>query len=490
MQRFMYYTHPQRWGAEHKRKDKSIKRTENLMSRKNIIAIISLMLTTLVSSCINDDSTEIEYYDDAAITSFSLGKISRTIYTKNAAGKDTVYVSTISCSGYQFSIDHASGRIFNNDSLPTNMQMNKSLATIYTKNAGYVYVKNIHNDSLKAYSETDTLDLSIPRTLRCYANDGSWYKDYVVDVRVHKEAEDSVYWNRMADNAGIAKMESMKALHFNNKIIAYGVTDGSCKAFATSNTDGNSWQELSTPETSKMSMTTDGTLLYALTADAKIYGTADAEQWTEIAQNTQLKALVAASRTEIYAISNDGKLMKSDNQGATWSEEHIDDDVSMLPEDNFNSVTSVSLTNNDIDKVVLIGTRNNATDSTCVVWSKTVDVTTPAKTQPWMYQEYDNANRHKAPALENLCIAPYNNGMIMIGGKGIGTCKALAFDRILFSYDNGQNWWGDERFYLPKDMRSSEKSFAIVADSNNFLWILCGETGQIWKGHLSQLTWK
>ena len=94
----MYYTHPQRWGAEHKRKDKSIKRTENLMSRKNIIAIISLMLTTLVSSCINDDSTEIEYYDDAAITSFSLGKISRTIYTKNAAGKDTVYVSTISCS--------------------------------------------------------------------------------------------------------------------------------------------------------------------------------------------------------------------------------------------------------------------------------------------------------------------------------------------------------------------------------------------------------
>ena len=47
-----------------------------------------------------------------------------------------------------------------------------------------------------------------------------------------------------------------------------------------------------------------------------------------------------------------------------------------------------------------------------------------------------------------------------------------------------------KRMALPKDIRSSEKSFALVADSNNFLWILCGETGQIWKGHLSQLTWK
>ena len=42
------------------------------MNRKNIIAIIPLVLIALLSSCINDDSTEVEYYNDAAITSFTL----------------------------------------------------------------------------------------------------------------------------------------------------------------------------------------------------------------------------------------------------------------------------------------------------------------------------------------------------------------------------------------------------------------------------------
>ena len=237
-------------------------------------------------------------------------------------------------------------------------------------------------------------------------------------------------------------------------------------------------------------MTSDGNLLYALSADAKLYGSIDTEQWTEISQNTQLKTLVAASRTEIYAMSTEGKIMKSSDQGATWTEDNLDSDAGMLPEKDFNGITTASLTNSDIDKVVLIGNRNDTNNPTSVVWSKVVDTTMPSKTQAWMYQEYSEGNRHQAPALENLCVTTYNKGLIMIGGDGLGTVRAQAFDRILFSYDNGQNWWSDDRFYLPQNMKSSKTSFALVSDSNNYLWLLCGETGQVWKGHLSQLTWQ
>jgi hypothetical protein len=460
------------------------------MNRKNIIAIIPLVLIALLSSCINDDSTEVEYYNDAAITSFTLDKVDRTIYTKNSKGKDTVYVSSLSCGGYTFSIDQNSGRIFNLDSLPTNMHINKCLVKIYTKNSGYIYIKNLNNDSLKAVLETDSIDFSMPRTLRCYANNGAWYRDYVVDVRVHKEAEDSVYWKQKSDNADIAKLKQMKAIHFNGKVLAYGEDNGTYKVFATENTDGNSWKQLSLPETSYLSMTSDGNLLYALSADAKLYGSIDTEQWTEISQNTQLKTLVAASRTEIYAMSTEGKIMKSSDQGATWTEDNLDSDAGMLPEKDFNGITTSSLTNSDIDKVVLIGNRNDTNNPTSVVWSKVVDTTMPSKTQAWMYQEYSEGNRHQAPALESLCVTTYNKGLIMIGGDGLGTVRAQAFDRILFSYDSGQNWWSDDRFYLPQNMKSSKTSFALVSDSNNYLWLLCGETGQVWKGHLSQLTWQ
>jgi hypothetical protein len=282
----------------------------------------------------------------------------------------------------------------------------------------------------------------------------------------------------------------MKAIHFNGKVLAYGEDNGTYKVFATENTDGNSWKQLSLPETSYLSMTSDGNLLYALSADAKLYGSIDTEQWTEISQNTQLKTLVAASRTEIYAMSTEGKIMKSSDQGATWTEDNLDSDAGMLPEKDFNGITTASLTNSDIDKVVLIGNRNDTNNPTSVVWSKVVDTTMPSKTQAWMYQEYSEGNRHQAPALESLCVTTYNKGLIMIGGDGLGTVRAQAFDRILFSYDNGQNWWSDDRFYLPQNMKSSKTSFALVSDSNNYLWLLCGETGQVWKGHLSQLTWQ
>jgi len=147
-------------------------------------------------------------------------------------------------------------------------------------------------------------------------------------------------------------------------------------------------------------------------------------------------------------------------------------------------------TNDEIDKVILIGNRAEVKDSCCVVWSKVVDNGNYDYTQQWMYQPFYANQWHNGLALNHLSVTPYNDGILMIGGKGLGTCKASAFSTMYFSRDDGQNWWKDSRFFLPPGFDSDLESFAMVTDADDYIWILCGNTGQVWRGHLSQLTWK
>ena len=57
--------------------------------RSKIIAFALLVITVCsMSSCLNDDNTEVTFYDDTAITSFSLGNF---IYNVTLKAKDGRY---------------------------------------------------------------------------------------------------------------------------------------------------------------------------------------------------------------------------------------------------------------------------------------------------------------------------------------------------------------------------------------------------------------
>ena len=154
-------------------------------------AIITVL--TMTTSCLSDDKIEVVQYNDAAITSFSLGKLNRLMHTTGSKGQDSTYTASVDYSSYLFTIDQEKGLIYNVDSLPKGVMTDKCIPTIGTKNSSFAYLKSISSDSL-SYIGTDSLDFSVPRVLRCFANDLSWSKDYTVEVRVHKEEEDSIYW--------------------------------------------------------------------------------------------------------------------------------------------------------------------------------------------------------------------------------------------------------------------------------------------------------
>ena len=46
------------------------------------------------------------------------------------------------------------------------------------------------------------------------------------------------------------------------------------------------------------------------------------------------------------------------------------------------------------------------------------------------------------------------------------------------------------RMSLPADINSSETTFTMVADGVNSVWVICGGTGQVWKGRINRVAWK
>lgn len=456
------------------------------MKKSKILVFLSVVLMAL-TSCLGDPE-EVTYYDDAAISSFSLTSIPRTVHTTTKAGKDSTYVASMNATGYKFTIDHNAGLVFNADSLPVGCNASKVIASVTALNGGYVLMKKIDSDTIVYYNTTDTIDFSKPRTFRILANSGEWYKEYKAEVRVHKENGDSVYWTSHETNAAFANLENIKAAALGSKMMAWGVEDGKMKMYATENTDGESWNEVSTPLSASATVVGNEKMLFAY-SDGAVYSTDNALAWTKMSEQAGIASLAFATDAEVYAITTDKKIIVSRDGGASWAEDAMDDNADLLPTRDITGMQTIVRTNNDITRVVMIGNRNVATDKNAMVWTKVIDTDNPLGNQPWTTQVNNTDGYHLTPAASPLNIIRYGDDLYMLNGDGINASSVRAMTGIYKSQDNAQNWWKDTRFNLPKYLSSSTTSFAMAKDTRNHIWVICGRTGQVWSCRLAKMTW-
>ena len=198
--------------------------------KSKFLAFIALVAATLsLSSCLNSDETVVEYTNDTAITSFSLGKLGR--YTKTTAGKDTLIADKVNGANYKFYIDQVNRQIYNVDSLPTKTRTAAVLATISSKNSSPIFImhKNCPEkiDSAKYYSSTDSIDFSQPRMVRVYNNSLNAYVTYTVKVNVHQQEGNEFNWQAKAQlNEQLAALSDLKVLALGSHIYVFGKTSG------------------------------------------------------------------------------------------------------------------------------------------------------------------------------------------------------------------------------------------------------------------------
>lgn len=171
------------------------------------------MLLTLAvcSSCLNSSDQSVTLYDDAVITGFSLGTLTRNIHTTSSVGTDSVYKKTVTGSNYKFHIDQIGRRIFNTDSLPTGTNVDRVLCTITTFNSGVIIIKDIDSTAYSYYSSSDSIDFTQPRTFGVVSTDGTAFCEYTVNVNVHQEDGDEFRWD-LTDSTWVAPVDDQPVL--------------------------------------------------------------------------------------------------------------------------------------------------------------------------------------------------------------------------------------------------------------------------------------
>uniref|UniRef100_A0AB33J0U7 Exo-alpha-sialidase n=1 Tax=Prevotella sp. GTC17254 TaxID=3236794 RepID=A0AB33J0U7_9BACT len=462
-------------------------------------AVLLLSAISLLSSCLGNNDENTTYYGETAITSFKLGTLKRTIHTKTASGKDSVYTATLEGSNYPFYIDQINHRIYNPDSLPKGVDVRRVACTIAAKSGGVILLKDNDSDSLFYYNTADSIDFRQPREFRVMSavnNSETAMRSYTIQVNVHKEVADTFVWKNPAiNNAQIAALTAMRGYALGGFVYVVGNKGAGVEVYRTAESDGATWSavvpNVALAVEAYKNIAVQGNTAYLLNGGT-IYTSTDFKTWVKGASATTIKQLLGFGTKKLYAVTVAGGLAASADNGATWTDEKLDNEPTLLPTEDVNFICKRGTASDPIDYLTIIGSRSDAyaTDSTAMVWGKVEELSADAKTSSWAYYPIARGDKYKAPRLQGLQAVQYGNGIRAIGGAGRGAGKQKAFANVFTSVDGGLHWPKDATIAMPTGFSSSETSFALVVDSQNRLWIICGGTGQVWKGLLSDLAWK
>lgn len=451
------------------------------MNRK-FASFILLLFTACFSltSCLNSDDEEYVFTHDTAITSFSLGTLTRS-YHAVVDDKDTTLTASVAGSKYTFLIDQTTRQIYNPDSLPCGTQVSAVLATINSKNSSPIVLMNEAGDSIKSfYSSSDSIDFTKPRQFRVYNNDYSAYVTYTVTLNVHQEEADSFKWISLATrNVALAQLVDLKAVECNGQVYAFGTTSaGTLKIYQTAMDDGALWTEV-VPEQALVanaykSVVAFGGYIYTL-SNGEVLRSTDAKHWTVVAGDASLVQLIGASRDNLYAYSLTGISVSKDG-GETWQADALDMQQAFLPTENVCLTSLPILSTKGAEHLVLTGNRSAVYNDTIgTVWTKTVDTESSA----WNYVEYNRAQGGKFPKMAQLLVERSDSGLVALGSDAkMYKCK-----------DGGLTWQVDTLVTMPEAFQG-EQGFAFFRDSKRFYWVINRQTGNVWKGRFNRDGWR
>lgn len=449
--------------------------------KRKFFAFIALITATLsLSSCLSSDETTVEYTHDTAITAFSLGSLDR--YTKTKAGKDTLLKANVTGSDYKFYIDQTQRKIYNVDSLPAGTRTAAVLATITSKNSSPVilmHAKQTANlDSAAYYSSTDSINFSEPRLIRVYSSDYSAYAQYQVTVNVHKELPYEFKWHELAqNNSQLAAFSDLKAVACGDDIYVFGKTAEGTKVLKSAINNGSAWSPITmnvglSSDAYQSAVALDGELY--ISDGGKVYASADAETWTLVSGNADVKQLIGASSKYLYAYTAAG-ISVSKDKGANWEQEKLDKDADYLPTQNISMNVAGVLSAKDVENVMLLGTRDKALkDTVATTWLRTVDYAN--EDGQWNYLEIENNKSGKMPWLDQVITCAADTGFVALGSNG----------KWYKSQNAGLTWKQDKMVVLPAKF-ATEGRFAFCRDKQHYYWII--RNGYVWRGRFNIDGW-
>lgn len=459
------------------------------MNRRFLPLLMLCSVPLLLASCFSGDDEDRMSYDDAAIIGFSVKGVKRLVHVKSSKGTDSTYVETFAANDYRFYIDQIKREIYNPDSLPLGVDVSKVVAAISAKNAGVIGIRNADNDAVKYFNSGDSLDFTKPRKVVVFNNAGTGMNTYTVRVNVHRQDGDAFNWCSQTKNEPkLGELAAMRLLANGEDLYVFGNKGSEAKIYTAARKVADKWREI----TPNIRLTSDfyrqvvlqGKTFYGY-HDGQVVKSADAKNWS-VVSTVALKQLVGASNAKLYALTENHEIVVSADGGATWQAETLSPSNALLPEADLNFAVQPSKTNAGANQLFMAGT----TGKRVSLWGKVEENDEKAENQPWTSYTPSAENRFALPNLTNLQVVKYGDALVAMGGAGKGENSGVkAFSEIYGSVDGGLTWKKHATLVFPEGFRSSETSFAMATDADHYLWIVCGKTGQVWRGRLNRLGW-
>ena len=436
--------------------------------------------STALTSCLGGDDPTDDYAGISYVNNAILGSMKRYIPFKKADGTDTVSVSTVTGSTYPLTIDQVGHRIFNCDSLPTYTHVDKVTFSNFTCQ-GTATIKSLATGNDTLFAASDSTDYRQSREITVHGLDGNSDVTYTVELRVHQEEGDSLRWHRLAATTPAAHLADLRLMTRGDSLLAWGVGEDGPVAMWALRQNASQWQRATTGTDVPQPATIvrQGAAFYGLTATHVMRST-DGINWTATATRPEgLTTLAGATTQSLYGIGTHGFLRSTDH-GSTWAADNAGTNDS-IPRTGATALARPTQANADVEEIILVGT---AEGGRTVAWKRNEmrreDMEDVARFQ-WTHIAAEKDNLHKIPDVSLPALAFYDNGTLLCGTKSNG------YAALYLSYDTGRSW-DNTVIALPALPAGAQATMAV--DNENFIWILCGTDGQLWRGRLNRLGWK
>lgn len=451
---------------------------------KHTLSAILVMATLLFAlpGCSSDDDFTTETSSDCIVTSASLGKLIRILHTTGSKGQDSTYTEQVTGSYYPMYIDQLQGLIYNGDSLPTNVDLTR-ITFDYLTSTGTLAIRKLNSEEDTLFNAADTTDFSQPRLLTVIATDGTSKRTYKVQLNMHKEESETFRWQRICtQHPALVGLEHQHSIAANGRLYVFGTEAGMPYLFTATAAHPEQWERHALKIAGESSATAfnansvqhlKGTF-YAM-SNGRLVRSTDAINWENVASDLTPEALVGAGSNHLVAIADDQLYTSYD--GNHWTMDKRDTD-GPLPTEEFASNCIPSTTDPTFEDILLIGLANGVP----AVWKHNIDLT-GGESFAWTYYPAAADNPYNCPTITSPSLFTYDNASLLVG---LGTDQ----DAIDFytSRDNGRTWKKKD-FECPKEM-TRPTSISAFADKDNFIWLVCGGTGEVWRGRLNRLGWQ
>lgn len=452
--------------------------------------LLLMAVAMLLSSCLKSTDDETVYNDDTAIITFAVGTLKQQVVGKDRQGNDSLYWTDKNCSSYRFLIDHANKQIYNADSLPYGIDPKRVVCTLIARNAGIVYRLNAADGSQTPYAAKDTLDFSRPQMFRVYSQRGDIYRDYTITLNVHQQSGDEFKWSRLPNSSAIAALQGMKAVELGHTVYLFGSNGSQTTVMTTDRSDGHNWtkQAITLGAKAWQNVAVKDGLLFVL--DGTTLRQSDGTTWSVANSSAPISRLAGASENRLYGYNIDGQMASSADNGSTWITETLDNTSHVLPASDVNFIVTPLTTNEHISQLLIIGNEGTGANSTVTIWGKIEEQQAESEQTPWNYFEVSTSRPYPLPPMQSLQVACFRGTLIALGGDRLNTTANEGFTSFYTSVDKGISWKTDAKTYLvPEGFSSASSAFTMLLDSDNYLWLICGESGQVWKGRQNKMGW-